>query len=213
MFKPKFFLIFLFFASVAVSARNLSTLGSPGSGALYACAVAKEDIVTLDLDSTGTYRTKTGFTTYCRRVIDQYMFAEASIIDKYTANHSDLFTIVDRFFWYRPDHMSQGSAALESYCKRHRDHFKDCQWTKTAAVEPLSVPTVSSLPGNMKGLIEDHKSASLTKGGVYGCAVILCLANPNGWGSVAQCNPPVKKLFRDLAKGKGWPNCSSDTAQ
>lgn len=206
MYRSMIFSIFLFLSSMTIDARNLPTLGSPGSGTLYACAVAKEDIATLDVDNSGTYRTKTGFTTYCRRVIDQHMSAKTSIVDKYTANHSDLFTIVARFFWYWPDHMSAGSAALKSYCKRHHDHFKDCKWTKTPAAETSSASSIS----NMKVLIEGQGSADLTKDGVYGCAVILCLANPNGWGSVAECKPPVKKLFRNLAKGKGWPNCSSE---
>ena len=42
----------------------------------------------------------------------------------------------------------------------------------------------------------------------YGCQVLLCLANPAGPMAVAECVPPIKKLFRDLAKGRGFPHCA-----
>lgn len=39
-----------------------------------------------------------------------------------------------------------------------------------------------------------------------GCTVLLCLAG--NWRDIPQCVPPVKKAFRDLARGRGWPSCS-----
>ena len=42
---------------------------------------------------------------------------------------------------------------------------------------------------------------------VDGCLVLLCLAAPN-WRAMPQCVPPIKQLFRDLARGKSFPNCS-----
>jgi len=42
----------------------------------------------------------------------------------------------------------------------------------------------------------------------FGCQVLLCLANPQGPTAVAECVPPIKKLFRDLAKGKPFPSCT-----
>ena len=42
---------------------------------------------------------------------------------------------------------------------------------------------------------------------VDGCLVLLCLAAPS-WRAIPQCVPPVKQLFRDLARGKGFPTCS-----
>lgn len=40
-----------------------------------------------------------------------------------------------------------------------------------------------------------------------GCLVLLCLAAPS-WCAIPQCVPPVKQLFRDLARGKPFPTCS-----
>lgn len=42
---------------------------------------------------------------------------------------------------------------------------------------------------------------------VDGCLVLLCLAAPN-WRAIPQCVPPIKQLFRDLARGKSFPSCS-----
>jgi hypothetical protein len=42
---------------------------------------------------------------------------------------------------------------------------------------------------------------------VDGCTVLLCLANPAGPMAVSQCVPPIKQLFKDLAKLKPFPTC------
>ena len=42
---------------------------------------------------------------------------------------------------------------------------------------------------------------------VDGCVVLLCLAAPS-WHAIPQCVPPIKRLFRDLARGKGFPTCA-----
>ena len=41
---------------------------------------------------------------------------------------------------------------------------------------------------------------------VDGCLVLLCLAAPS-WRSIAQCVPPIRQLFRDLARGEVFPTC------
>ena len=41
---------------------------------------------------------------------------------------------------------------------------------------------------------------------VDGCAVLLCLAAPS-WRAIPQCVPPIRQLFRDLARGKAFPTC------
>lgn len=41
----------------------------------------------------------------------------------------------------------------------------------------------------------------------YGCTVLLCLSNPAGPMAVAECVSPIKKLFRDLARGRAFPRC------
>jgi hypothetical protein len=45
----------------------------------------------------------------------------------------------------------------------------------------------------------------------YGCEVLLCLANPQGPRAVSQCVPPINRLMRDLARGRGFPTCSMAT--
>ncbi len=41
----------------------------------------------------------------------------------------------------------------------------------------------------------------------WACEVLLCLSNPAGPTAVAQCVPPISKLWKHLAKGKGFPFC------
>lgn len=42
----------------------------------------------------------------------------------------------------------------------------------------------------------------------WGCEVLLCLANPNGPTAVAPCVPPIERLWRELARGRAFPNCA-----
>lgn len=42
----------------------------------------------------------------------------------------------------------------------------------------------------------------------HACTVLVCLANPNGPRAVAECVPPINKLFRDLARGRSFPHCN-----
>lgn len=44
-----------------------------------------------------------------------------------------------------------------------------------------------------------------------GCIVLLCLAAPS-WRAIPQCVPPVQQLFKDLAKGRPFPSCSTSGA-
>ncbi|UVW30679.1 hypothetical protein [Massilia sp. H6] len=46
----------------------------------------------------------------------------------------------------------------------------------------------------------------------HGCTVLLCMANPAGPMAVMECVPPIKKLFRDLARGKAFPKCDMASA-
>jgi len=45
----------------------------------------------------------------------------------------------------------------------------------------------------------------------YGCQVVLCLANPAGPTAAAACVPPITRLWRDLARGRGFPSCNMNT--
>lgn len=39
----------------------------------------------------------------------------------------------------------------------------------------------------------------------FGCEALLCFA---GGKNVAECQPTIKKVLRDLSKGRGFPHCS-----
>jgi hypothetical protein len=45
----------------------------------------------------------------------------------------------------------------------------------------------------------------------WACEVVLCLANPAGATAVSQCLPPIKKLFKELAKGHAFPTCNMNS--
>jgi hypothetical protein len=49
--------------------------------------------------------------------------------------------------------------------------------------------------------------ASVAKADDWACEVLLCLSNPKGPTAVAPCVPPIKKLWRELAKGHAFPTC------
>lgn len=39
------------------------------------------------------------------------------------------------------------------------------------------------------------------------CTVALCLANPKGPTELTECVPPIRKLFKELARGHAFPHC------
>ncbi len=41
----------------------------------------------------------------------------------------------------------------------------------------------------------------------FGCTVLLCMSNPQGWASVPVCVQPVQLAFSLAARGRGWPQC------
>jgi len=51
-------------------------------------------------------------------------------------------------------------------------------------------------------------SGSKAQASDWGCQVFLCLANPGGPTQFAECQPPIQKLWRELAKGWSFPTCS-----
>ena len=42
-----------------------------------------------------------------------------------------------------------------------------------------------------------------------GCAVLLCLLNPQGPMAVSECVEPVQEFIRSVASGGGAPSCAS----
>lgn len=45
----------------------------------------------------------------------------------------------------------------------------------------------------------------------WACEVVLCLANPNGATAVKECVAPIKKLWKELAKGNPFPYCNMNS--
>lgn len=43
---------------------------------------------------------------------------------------------------------------------------------------------------------------------MWGCEVLLCLSNPAGPTAVAECKPPIHRLWRHLARGRSFPTCA-----
>lgn len=41
----------------------------------------------------------------------------------------------------------------------------------------------------------------------FGCTVLLCMLNPNGWASVPYCVQPVQTAFNLVARRRPWPQC------
>lgn len=52
---------------------------------------------------------------------------------------------------------------------------------------------------------------TLAQASDYGCKVLMCLANPNGPKAVKECEPPIDRLWYDLARSNDFPSC--DMAQ
>ncbi|KIZ46700.1 MULTISPECIES: hypothetical protein [Nitrobacteraceae] len=47
----------------------------------------------------------------------------------------------------------------------------------------------------------------------FGCKVLLCAAaSVPGWSGIPYCVPVMQTLFRQLAKGGGWPSCPEGNA-
>lgn len=47
----------------------------------------------------------------------------------------------------------------------------------------------------------------------FGCKVLLCAAaTAPGWSGIPYCGPVMQALFRQLAKGGGWPFCPEGNA-
>lgn len=47
----------------------------------------------------------------------------------------------------------------------------------------------------------------------FGCKVLLCAAaSVPGWSGIPYCVPVMQMLFRQLAKGGGWPSCPEGNA-
>ena len=50
-------------------------------------------------------------------------------------------------------------------------------------------------------------SAAPARADTFGCTVLLCMLNPQGWASVPYCVPPVQAAFALIAKRRPWPQC------
>lgn len=78
--------------------------------------------------------------------------------------------------------------------------------------ETQNPPEISMSDDEMKDMgvpdsvIEATKGSGMSEKDEWACTCLLCLANPNGWQSVSECRPPVKRLF-DYLKKHSMPKC------
>lgn len=68
--------------------------------------------------------------------------------------------------------------------------------------------------GNMKALLgcaiflgATCVSLSTEAEDLWGCQVLLCLANPDGAEALSECQPPMERLREHLRHGHPFPNC------
>ncbi len=50
-------------------------------------------------------------------------------------------------------------------------------------------------------------SSTPARADTFGCTVLLCMLNPQGWASVPYCVPPVQKALSLAASRRPWPQC------
>ena len=55
-------------------------------------------------------------------------------------------------------------------------------------------------------------SARPARADTAGCTVVLCLSNPAGWASVAECVAPVQAYFRSIRRKFRPPQCAQSGA-
>lgn len=53
-------------------------------------------------------------------------------------------------------------------------------------------------------LLLNHQTAFADE---WGCQVLLCMADPGGPTTQAECKPPIEKLWTWLKKGRAFPTC------
>lgn len=58
-----------------------------------------------------------------------------------------------------------------------------------------------------------HAPQALAQDASFGCKVLLCAAaTAPSWSGIPYCVPVMQQLFRDLARGRGWPSCPEGRA-
>lgn len=61
--------------------------------------------------------------------------------------------------------------------------------------------------GPVCALVVTTLLAPLPATAVDGCKVLLCMAG--NWRQISQCEPTVRQALHDVARGRGWPQCST----
>lgn len=81
--------------------------------------------------------------------------------------------------------------------------------TKTASLPRRLTAALASAGTSL--LLTLGLLAPSTARAVDGCLVLLCFAAPS-WRSIPQCVPPIRQVFRDLARGRAFPTCGMSGA-
>jgi hypothetical protein len=87
--------------------------------------------------------------------------------------------------------VSRSAELRSSDCRDHKRSSRSCA-TRVASIVVLVTVLLTAPPPARA---------------VDGCVVLLCLAAPS-WRAIPQCVPPIRQLFRDLARGKSFPTCA-----
>jgi len=71
---------------------------------------------------------------------------------------------------------------------------------------------VRFLSGSVVGLCFVAATSTAKAEDLWGCEVLLCMANPAGPTAVAPCVPPITRLWSWLAHGHAFPTCPQANA-
>jgi hypothetical protein len=62
------------------------------------------------------------------------------------------------------------------------------------------------------GVVSAFATPSHAFADAWGCQVLLCLADPQGPETGAECRPPIEKLWGALEHGKPFPTCNLNSS-
>jgi hypothetical protein len=62
------------------------------------------------------------------------------------------------------------------------------------------------------GVVSAFTTPSDAFADAWGCQVLLCLADPRGPETEAECKPPIEKLWNALEHGKPFPTCDLNSS-
>lgn len=110
--------------------------------------------------------------------------------------------------WVMPDYDELGDRPVPNEDQFEHADPNDYQNADESQLKPLD-KTDEELKemGVDPSVIESMHDTGMSEKEEWGCTCYLCLANPNGWRSVSECHPPIKRLKKWLKDGHSMPSC------